>query len=319
MRRREIIIGTRGSELALWQATFVKLELQGIFPDLSFELKIVKTTGDEIVDVALAKIDDTGLFTRQIENELIAGTIDLAVHSLKDLQSEQPEGLTIGAVCRRELPNDALVSSEFSSISNLPIGAKVATGSLRRKSQLLHFRPDLEVVDIRGNVPTRIKKYDASDLEGIILAFAGLRRLTLEGRVSEIISPDLMLPAVGQGAVAIEVREADAEILEIVKRIDHSETRMCVDAERAFLRRLEGGCKVPIGALATLREDTIELQGMVGELDGSTVIRDTVLGPYRSPEAIGVNLAEKLIRKGAGRLLNKVRREIENSPVSTML
>ena len=207
----------------------------------------MRTTGDGSVDVSLSKIGDKGLFTRQIENELLDDRIDLAVHSLKDLQTEQPDGLLIAAVCSRELPNESLVSAEFSSISELPIGAKVATGSLRRKSQLLHFRPDLKVLEIRGNVPTHLNKYDASDLDAMILAYAGLRRLDLGERVSQVIPSSVMLPAVGQGAVAIEAREDDMEALEIVNRINDPETRIRVTAERAFLRRLEGHARYRSG------------------------------------------------------------------------
>jgi hydroxymethylbilane synthase len=197
-----LVIGSRGSQLALWQTNFVKTNLENRFPDKSFEIKIIRTTGDDQLESALSKIGDKGVFTRQIEAELLSGGIDLAVHSLKDLQTEQPQGLKIGAVCEREVPNDALVSKQGVSIDDLPRNAKVATGSLRRRSQLLHHRPDLEIAEIRGNVPTRLKKFDESNLDGVILAYAGLKRLGFESRISEVIPFNIMVPAVGQGAIA---------------------------------------------------------------------------------------------------------------------
>src|SRR5688572_586464 len=229
--RKPIVIGTRGSDLALWQASNVKERLEGFFPATSFEIRIISTTGDRLTDVALSKIGDKGLFTRQIESELLEGSIDLAVHSLKDLQTAQPEGLAIGAVCEREAPNDALVSRSGAGLADLPKGATVATGSLRRRSQLLNFRSDLNIREMRGNVPTRLRKFDSDGIDAIVLAFAGLRRLGLEDRVSEIISTDVLLPAVGQGAVAVEVRADDAEVGSMVSTLDHVTTRMCIRAE----------------------------------------------------------------------------------------
>ncbi|MDQ3374679.1 MAG: hydroxymethylbilane synthase, partial [Acidobacteriota bacterium] len=201
-----MIIGSRGSDLALWQTRFVKAKLEELFPALKLEIEIIKTTGDKMLDVALAKIGDKGLFTRQIETALLNREIDLAVHSLKDLQTVQPEGLTIGAVLAREMPNDVLISKRYASIDDLPKGARVATGSLRRKSQLLHYRPDLQIFEIRGNVPTRIKKLEESNLDAMILAFAGVHRLGLDSYIKQIIPFETMLPAVGQGAMAVEIR-----------------------------------------------------------------------------------------------------------------
>lgn len=305
--RRKFVIGSRGSALALWQANFVKERLQHISPESSFELKVIKTTGDEFADVALSKINDKGLFTRQIERQLLDGDIDLAVHSLKDLQTTSPTGLTIGSVCKRELANDVLVSRKYSSISDLPAGASIATGSLRRRSQLKSYRPDLNIVDIRGNVPTRLKKVDESDIDALVLAYAGLHRLGFDGRISELIPFEIMLPAVGQGAIAVQVRENDETVADLALRLDDAETRTCTDAERAFLRRLEGGCQVPIGAHATLVGDTIALEGMVGSLDGAVIFRDRRTGPADDPESLGTVLAELLIEKGAAGLLSDVR------------
>ena len=306
---RKYIIGSRGSDLALWQANFVKVSLEGLFPDSEFEIKIIKTTGDQMLDVALSKIGDKGLFTRQIETELLGGGIDLAVHSLKDLQTEQPEGLIIGAVCEREVPNDLFISKSFASIGDLPKGARVATGSLRRKSQLLNYRPDLEIVEIRGNVPTRLKKFHESDLDGMILAYAGVHRLGLEQSAGSVIPFDIMLPAVGQGAVAIEVRADDEQVFGVVEKLNDYPTRTCITAERAFLRRLEGGCQVPIGAHATLKGDMVTLEGMVGSLDGSVIYRESEAGTAREAEELGVRLAERLIDMGADKLLSESREQ----------
>lgn len=315
---RKFIIGSRGSDLALWQANFVKARLENEFPERRFEIKIIQTTGDQVVDVALSKIGDKGVFTRQIEAQLLSGEIDFAVHSLKDLQTEQPKGLTIGAVCKREVPNDVLISKTGGSIDDLPNGAKVATGSLRRKSQLLNYRPDIEIVEIRGNVPTRLRKFDDSDLDGLILAYAGIHRLGFDERISQLIPMDIVLPAVGQGAVAIEVRDTDGEVLELAAKLDDGPTRICITAERAFLRRLEGGCQVPIGAHATLKDDRVTLEGMVGSLDGSVVFRERVDGPAEEAECLGIRLAENLIEKGAAKLLDSTRAEVEESAGATL-
>ena len=300
-----LVIGSRGSQLALWQTNFVKTNLENRFPKKSFEIKIIRTTGDDQLESALSKIGDKGVFTRQIEAELLSGGIDLAVHSLKDLQTEQPQGLKIGAVCEREVPNDALVSKQGVSIDDLPRNAKVATGSLRRRSQLLHHRPDLEIAEIRGNVPTRLKKFDESNLDGVILAYAGLKRLGFESRISEVIPFNIMVPAVGQGAIAVEVREKDKQTIEILEKLEHRQTRVCVTAERAFLRTLEGGCQVPIGAYAFLEGGQIVLEGVVGSLDGTMIFREKTTG--RDAESLGTDLAEALIEKGAGRLLEEIR------------
>jgi hydroxymethylbilane synthase len=306
---KNYVIGTRGSELALWQADFVKTSLEAHFPRDRFEIKIIHTTGDERLDTALSKIGDKGLFTKQIEAELLAGSIDMAVHSLKDLQTAQPDGLTIGAICERETPNDVFISKTGIAIDELPEGARVATGSLRRRSQLLHHRPDLKIEEIRGNVPTRLRKFDASDLDGMILAYAGLYRLGLGDRAGQVIPFEIMLPAVGQGAVAVEIRSGDERTANAVVKLDHEPTRICITAERAFLRRLEGGCQVPIGAQATIDSDTLTLEGAVGSLDGAVMFRERVSGRSDDADALGTLLADALIERGAQALLDGAREQ----------
>jgi hydroxymethylbilane synthase len=259
---------------------------------------------------SLSKIGDKGLFTRQIEAELFDDTIDVAVHSLKDLQTVQPKGLAIGAVARRETPNDVFISRNGHTIDDLPRGATVATGSLRRRSQLLHYRPDMRIEEIRGNVPTRLKKFDDSELDGVILAYAGLHRLGLGNRVSQVIPFEIMLPAVGQGAVAIEIREDDERTGAVVRKLDDKITRTCVTAERSFLRKLEGGCQVPIGALATLDRNTLNLDGMVGNLDGSVVFRKAIVGNADDAVSLGDRLADSLIEIGARELLDQTREKV---------
>ena len=315
---RKYVIGSRGSELALWQADFVRTRLESLFTEQEFEIKVIRTTGDQLVDIALSKIGDKGLFTRQIETALLNGEIDFAVHSLKDLQTVQPDGLIIGAVCDRETANDVFISKTHKSIDELPAGARVATGSLRRKSQLLNFRPDLEVVEIRGNVPTRLKKFQESDLDGLILAYAGIFRLGLEKSVSQLIPFTVMLPAVGQGAVAVEIREGDGEVLELAAKLESGPTRVCITAERSFLRRLEGGCQVPIGAYATIDGGNLYLEGMVGSLDGNVIFRESISGGTVEAEELGTRLAERLIEKGAAELLEETRIKIESSSEATM-
>lgn len=307
------VIGSRGSELALWQANFVKTRLEQVFPGSKFEISTIKTTGDQMVDTALSKIGDKGLFTRQIETALLNGDIDLAVHSLKDLQTAQPEGLAIGAICERGTANDAFISKSGGAIDDLGEGARVATGSLRRKSQLLNYRPDLKVEEIRGNVPTRLRKFDEAGIDGIVLAFAGLQRLELQSRVTQLIPYHIMLPAVGQGAVAVEIRAGDRRASAQAAKLDHAPTRICAMAERAFLRRLEGGCQVPIGALASWDGKKIVVEGMVGSVNGRVIYRDKVEANPDEAESAGVRLAEKLVECGAGELLAKARTDAETA------
>lgn len=307
----KLILGSRGSELALWQTRYVAHLLQSFFPALELEIKVIETTGDRFLETALSKIGDKGLFTKQIEEELLNGAIDLAVHSLKDLPTRLPEGLKIGAVTDRETPNDVLIAKNYSSIDDLPKNARVATGSLRRKSQLLRYRSDLQIFEIRGNVPTRIRKFEESDLDALVLAFAGISRLGLETYIKQIIPPEIMIPAVGQGVIGVEIREGDEETEGLLKLINDAATEICVSAERSFLRVLEGGCQVPIGAFASIVRDKIKLEGFVGNFDGSVTLRDSMLG--EAAEELGQKLADKMIAEGAGLILSEARKAAQQS------
>ena len=312
-------IATRGSELALRQARMVQqaLAARGILS----ELKTFTTVGDKKLDVPLASIGGKGLFTQELEDALAKGTVDCCVHSLKDLPTKAPDGLPVLAVLEREDPRDALVlNSNISAeaLGEIPRGSRIGTSSLRRRAQLLSLRPDLEVVELRGNVPTRLRKVDDGQVHAAILAAAGLHRLDAKQSIAIYLDPPEWLPAAGQGAIAVQGREHDEELTPVLRSLNHEATAIAVDAERAFLAALEGGCQVPIGALATLAEDTIVLEGMVGALDGSTIIRETVSGLASSPEDVGIKLAEKLIGLGAGGLLDAVRVGVENASMSTL-
>ncbi len=311
--KHNFIIGSRGSELALWQTYHVKTTLEKYFSEIKFEIKIIKTTGDKMLEVALSKIGDKGLFTKQIETALLDKEIDLAVHSLKDLQTVQPAGLCIGAISARETPNDVLISKQYQTIDELPKSAKVATGSLRRRSQLLHYRPDLEIFEIRGNVPTRLKKFHESEMDAMILAYAGVHRLKLSEHIAQLIPTEIMLPAVGQGAMAVEIRENDADLRKILQVLEDAETRDCVTAERAFLRSLEGGCQVPIGANAVIENDKIHLEGLVGSLNGKVNLREKISGSRGDAKDLGEKLAQNLIKKGANEILERTREKVEEN------
>jgi hydroxymethylbilane synthase len=270
------------------------------------EIQIIKTQGDKILDVPLAKIGGKGLFVKEIEEALLNGGIDIAVHSMKDMPGDIPEGLCIGAVPERENPFDVLISEKSLCLKDLKSGARIGTSSLRRSAQLLHVRPDLTIIPLRGNLDTRLKKLDANDLDAIILAAAGVRRLGLEARISEYLAEDLLLPAAGQGALCIEIRCDDAATATIVAGLDHFPTRRVVLGERAFLHRLQGGCQVPIAAHGKLDGDSLCLAGLVASVDGETIIRDAVSGLESRAETLGVELAERLLSKGADRLLDEV-------------
>ena len=307
--KQKIIIGSRGSELALWQANFLKKELEKKNKNVSVEIKIIKTTGDKILDVALSKIGDRSLFTKELEIELLNQNIDLAVHSLKDLQTDIPKGLKLAAVTKRHNVQDVLISrKKGTTILNLPENSTVATGSLRRKCQLLHIRPDLNIVELRGNVPTRIKRFLESDWDAIILARAGVERLKLNKHISSIIKTDIMLPAVGQGALGIETRADNKIANEIVKSIHHENTYKAVLAERALLKTLEGGCQVPIGAFAEVKQNGLFLDALVGSLDGNLTFRKKIRGSKNNPEMLGRNLAKDLIKAGAKSILDEIYR-----------
>jgi hydroxymethylbilane synthase len=299
-------IGTRGSKLALWQANWVKQAIEARHSHLVVEIQIIKTKGDKILDVPLAKIGGKGLFVKEIEEALLDGGIDIAVHSMKDMPGDIPKGLCIGAVPERENPFDVLISDRGLCLKDLQIGARIGTSSLRRSAQLFHVRPDLNIVPLRGNLDTRLKKLDGHDLDGIILAAAGVRRLGLEDRITEYLAEDLLLPAAGQGALCIEIRDNDAMTTSVVSDLDHFRTRRVVLGERAFLHRLQGGCQVPIAAYGKSDGAFIFLAGLVASLDGKTIIRDSVSGPEVQAESMGVQLAERLLSKGADRLLDEL-------------
>jgi len=302
----QIKIGTRGSQLALWQANWVKSAIQFSKNDISVSLEIIKTTGDKILDVPLAKVGGKGLFVKEIEEALLDGRIDIAVHSMKDMPAQLPDGLCIGAIPKRENPHDVLISKNDRLLSDLPKGARIGTSSLRRSSQLKHIRPDLEILPLRGNLDTRIRKIEAEKLDSIVLAAAGLRRLNYKDRISQYLPLEVMLPAVGQGALCIETRENDPQISPIADTMDHAETRMVVLAERAFLKRLEGGCQVPIAAFGQMEKEKLLLTGLVADIEGKTVIRKSLTASCAMAEQIGVDLAEKLLEMGAGEILEKL-------------
>jgi len=303
---KTIKIGTRGSKLALWQANWVKSALNAGHTSIAVELVPIKTRGDKILDVPLAKVGGKGLFVKEIEDALLNGRIDLAVHSMKDMPSEIPDGLCIGAIPEREIPQDVLISKKGLLLTGLMPGARIGTSSLRRSAQLLHARPDLVILPLRGNLDTRLKKLETENLDAIILAAAGVKRLGLENRITEYLDENVMLPAVGQGALCIEIRQNDPEIEPIIAALNHQETWTAVMGERAFLNRLEGGCQVPIAAHGKIEKDTFTLCGLVAAVDGTTVIKETLSGPEDSSESIGVNLADRLLSMGAKTLMENL-------------
>ena len=304
---REIVIGTRDSALALWQTHWVRERLQELFPDRVFRIVHIKTKGDKILDVALAKIGDKGLFTKELEVAMQDGEIDLAVHSMKDLPTVLPEGLIIGAIAERVDPCDVLISPKGIRLQDLPAGAVIGTSSLRRIAQLLKYRPDLKMADLRGNLNTRMNKLDRGDFDAIILAAAGVERMGWAERITDRIPFAISLPAVGQGSVGVEIREDDQEVYEMVQRLNHRPSELAILAERAMLRRLEGGCQVPIGSLGRVDGDNLELQGMVASLDGQNLLRSTANGSINDPAAVGQHLAAELLAMGAKAILDSVR------------
>ncbi|MBQ2015127.1 MAG: hydroxymethylbilane synthase [Peptococcaceae bacterium] len=296
--------------LAMWQTQFVVDELKKVTDEYEFEIISLKTKGDKILDVALAKIGDKGLFTKELEVGLLAGEIDFAVHSMKDMPTALPEGLQISSMLKRHNPADAFVSDKYNSFMELPEGAKVGTSSLRRRAQLLHARPDLDIHDLRGNVQTRMRKMREENFDGIILAAAGLERLEMFGDIKEELSYDICLPAVSQGVIGVETRENDEEIIGLVQLVNDRTAEICVKAERALLRSLEGGCQIPIGAYAELNEDTVVLEGMVGSLDGKTIIRESITGTAEQCESLGETLANRLSELGGKAILEEIRMEL---------
>lgn len=302
---KNIHLGTRDSQLALWQAEWVKHQLELLYPHLIFELVPMKTKGDKILDVPLSKIGDKGLFTKELEYGLLNNELAMAIHSLKDLPTILPKGLEIGAFCEREEPRDVFLSKNGIPIQELPEGALVGTSSLRRKSQLKHFRPDLRFTDLRGNLQTRWRKLQESEMDGIVLAAAGVKRLGWEERITQILPEDIMLSAVGQGSIAVEIAENRADIRELLTRLNHPPTEKAVRAERTLMRKLEGGCQVPIGALGQIVNGEIHLQGMVASLDGNRLLKSESKGT--DPEQVGFETAEKLISLGAAEILAEIR------------
>jgi hydroxymethylbilane synthase len=317
MARERLTIGTRGSQLALKQTELVAGLLRAAHPGLQVDLEIIQTKGDVILDRALSRIGDKGLFVTEIEQALLDGRIDLAVHSCKDLPSGTPDGLTLAAFPARADARDALISRHSLSLDRLPRGARIGTSSLRRACQLRAYRPDFDVIDLRGNVDTRLRKATAGDYDAVILAAAGLGRLDLEGAITELLDPDVMLPAVAQGALAIECRTDDCEVVDLVAALDDRPTRLVVQAERAFLARLQGGCQVPLAAYATaVRGETadgaweLHLRGLVGTADGVQVIRGERRGAGTEACELGAGLAEDLLRQGGDRILARLRQAV---------
>jgi hydroxymethylbilane synthase len=334
MKKKKIIIGTRGSKLALWQAEFVKAELNRLCPDIEIELNKIKTTGDKILDVPLAQVGGKGLFVKEIEEALLSGKADIAVHSMKDVPTEFPEGLHLAVICEREDPRDALISQmqnsrpgespeatrfKIKNFQSIPKGAKIGTSSLRRACQLLSLRPDLKIEQLRGNLETRLRKLDEGRFDAIILAAAGVKRLGLEKRMTEILPFEVSLPAIGQGAVGIECRIDDEFINKVIAPLDHLETAVCVKAERAFLKKLEGGCQVPIAAYARIGQrarsagqktniypSSLVLDGLVGSITGDRIIKGHIEGKAKDSEQLGVALAEEVLSQGAKEILDEV-------------
>jgi hydroxymethylbilane synthase len=299
-------IGTRGSKLALWQANWVKSVLEKKFPSIPVELNIIKTRGDKILDVPLAKVGGKGLFVKEIEAALIDHRIDIAVHSMKDMPSEIAQELSIGAIPQRENPGDILISRTGAKLSELTAGSVIGTSSLRRGAQLRHARPDIAIRPIRGNLDTRLKKLGSENIDALVLAAAGVKRLGLEDKITEYLPPEIMLPAIGQGALCIEIRRNDTVIGPMVAPLEHAPTRAAVTGERAFLKRLEGGCQVPIAGHGWVNETQFTLIGLVAEVDGSRLIKAEKSGPLDSAEAIGSELAELLLSRGADKILEKL-------------
>jgi hydroxymethylbilane synthase len=332
LRKNRIAIGTRGSKLALWQAEWIQSELKKLHPDLEIELVKIKTTGDKILDVPLAQVGGKGLFVKEIEEALLRHEVDIAVHSMKDVPTEFPDNLHLAVICKREDPRDAVIAGEKlksksekagpgntrSLIYDLPQAAKIGTSSLRRSCQLLHIRPDLKIEQLRGNLDTRMRKLDEGQFDAIILAAAGVKRLGLQHRLTEILPFEISLPAIGQGAVGIECRVDDAFVNNLIAPLNHSETFICVTAERAFLKRLEGGCQVPIAAHARLERRAegrgqsslhsllLIMDGLVGAVNGDRIVNGHIEGEPENAEILGIRLAEDILTRGAREILNEV-------------
>jgi hydroxymethylbilane synthase len=304
--RKQIRIGTRASALALWQAEWVKSELDKKYPGMTVTLTKIKTTGDKILDVPLAKVGGKGLFVKEIEEAMLENEIDIAVHSMKDVPTFFPDGLHLACITKREDARDALLSRNNATFKDLPKGANVGTSSLRRQAQLMSVRPDFVIHQLRGNVGTRLQKLKEGKFDAIILAAAGVKRLGLEANVSEYLSPEISLPAIGQGALGIECRVDDRELNDLIAFFNHADSRICVTGERALLRRLEGGCQVPIACYGQMKDGKLKLIGLVGSVDGKRIVKDSIEGEPEKAEKLGVTLAEKLLARGADVILREV-------------
>lgn len=314
----KIVIGSRGSELAMWQAEWVKNELTTANEDISIEIKIIKTKGDLILDKPLPMIGGKGVFTKEIEEALLNEEIDIAVHSCKDLPTEMTEGLVIGAIPSREIPSDVLYTNEGKGIDSIGKDSVIASGSLRRSAQLLSYRKDLKMVDIRGNVPTRLKKFEESDWEGLILAYAGLKRLDLLNGKCFILDHEIMLPAVAQGALALQIRAEDKKIFQLISILNDKDSSDAVTAERSLLRRLQGGCQVPIGAISTIANNELNIEAQITDLSGDRAVRNKLSGNRNDAEKLGVELAERLLRNGGSEILSEFK-ELDNSAIAQEL
>jgi len=304
--KKKIRIGTRGSKLALWQANFIKSEIKSLFPDCDVELNIIKTTGDRITDQPLAMIGGKGLFVKEIETALLNNDIDLAVHSMKDMPGELPEGLVIGAIPKRENPFDVLISRDKTLLTEYKKGAKIGTSSLRRASQIKHVRPDVTIESIRGNLDTRIKKLKSGEYDAIVLAAAGLIRLGQKNEITEYLDETIMLPAVGQGALCIETRENDGDIAFIMEKLDHLDTRICVTGERAFLKQIEGSCHIPVACFGKIKGNKVVLTAVVASVDGTKLIKEQIISPIDKVERQGQRLADQVLEKGGKKILESL-------------
>ena len=306
----KLVIGTRGSKLALFQANLVKSKLEKAYPTLEVVINIIKTKGDKILDIALSKIGDKGFFTKEIQDALHKKHVDIAVHSLKDLPTELPKGTRIGAIMERASHRDVLVSIDGKKLADFTSEDKIATSSLRRKSQLLQINKEVKVIEIRGNVDTRIRKMHDGHCQGLIMAAAGIERLGLQEHISEYLNETQMLTAPGQGAIAIEIREEDNSTLEFLSVLNHKESVICVTAERSFLNRLEGGCQIPFAAHATLDGDHLILEGLVATLDGRKIQRETIKGNSKDAIQLGIDLANSIKNNGGYEILEEIKKEL---------
>jgi hydroxymethylbilane synthase len=304
--RRALRIGSRGSRLALWQAEFIKGLIKSKFPETETEISIIRTTGDKILDSPLSKIGGKGVFVKEIEEALLSDEIDIAVHSMKDLPTFLPKGLTIGAVAERHDPRDGLVSNGGVKFNDLPRGARVGTSSLRRQAQLLHLRPDLKVVPIRGNVDTRLRKLKTEGLDSIVLALAGLERMGFQNEVTESFPVDVLVPAPGQGIIAVECRENDREVNGMLSEINHKDSWISASSERAFLREISGSCQVPVGCHAMVNQGKIRLLALIASPDGKEIVREEIEGTLESPEFLGKELARRILDRGGKRILSRL-------------